>query len=354
VGFDRSVYECPRCRVSFAPLDKELGLGAHETMTRRFVKRVAWEVAQVSFPKAVKNLAHQAGLEVSAAECARVAGQYGRRFDAIQREREGQWRMPWTPEASPAAPERVGEGMVFQADATSVLTVRGEDDKQVYCATAFALEGRLKKEGDAGRAMILERRYSASGVDFEDFEGRFKALTRRMGAAHAGRVAFLGDGAPCLWNLAREVVPGAVFIQDYWHVCERLGGVAKEIFGEGEQARDMARKWTEVLRGSRLEEILEDLAKEKKRRRGRKRKRIESEIHYLESGRARMDYARFEREGWPIGSGAVEGTCKHLVRERYCVTGARWKRENIPNVLALRLSLFNEEWEEDWRNPEAA
>ena len=36
-----------------------------------------------------------------------------------------------------------------------------------------------------------------------------------------------------------------------------------------------------------------------------------------------MDYARFEREGWPIGSGAVEATCKHLVKERFCVTGAR-------------------------------
>ena len=30
------------------------------------------------------------------------------------------------------------------------------------------------------------------------------------------------------------------------------------------------------------------------------------------------------------------------------------KRENIPNVLALRLSLFNEECEEEWRNLEAA
>jgi len=37
---------------------------------------------------------------------------------------------------------------------------------------------------------------------------------------------------------------------------------------------------------------------------------IEGEIQYLEKGRERMDYARYEREGLPIGSGAVEGTCK--------------------------------------------
>lgn len=49
-----------------------------------------------------------------------------------------------------------------------------------------------------------------------------------------------------------------------------------------------------------------------------------------------------------MGSGAVEGTCKHWVKERYNVTGARWKRANIPYVLALRLWIFNEEWSGDF------
>ena len=62
-----------------------------------------------------------------------------------------------------------------------------------------------------------------------------------------------------------------------------------------------------------------------------------------------MDYPRYRGDGWPIGSGAVEGTCKHLVKERDNVTGARWRRDNIPFVLALRLSIFNEKWESDRR-----
>lgn len=67
-----------------------------------------------------------------------------------------------------------------------------------------------------------------------------------------------------------------------------------------------------------------------------------------------MDYARYCREGWPIGSGAIEGTCKHLVKERFGVTGARWKRERIRDVLALRLSMYNERWGEDWALAQAA
>jgi len=47
-------------------------------------------------------------------------------------------------------------------------------------------------------------------------------------------------------------------------------------------------------------------------------------------------------------------TSKHLVKERYNLTGARWKRDNIRFVLALRLSIFNEEWDEDWRETRKA
>ena len=61
-----------------------------------------------------------------------------------------------------------------------------------------------------------------------------------------------------------------------------------------------------------------------------------------------MDYARYEKQGWPIGSGAVEGTCKHLVKTRFGVTGARWRRKNIGKILALRLALFNNEWDKYW------
>ena len=40
---------------------------------------------------------------------------------------------------------------------------------------------------------------------------------------------------------------------------------------------------------------------------------------------------------------------KPLVKHRFNLTGARWRRNNIEPILALRLSMFNEEWEDDWR-----
>ena len=71
-------------------------------------------------------------------------------------------------------------------------------------------------------------------------------------------------------------------------------------------------------------------------------------MNYLENNRPRMDYARYKADGWPIGSGAIEGAFKDLVKRRFGLTGARWKRGRLMYVLALRLSIFNEEWDNDW------
>ena len=349
VHYARALYECPRCRHSYAPLDAELGLLPHDRMTTGVAKKVAYAGAHASFPQAAKHLAHQLGLQVSSSECHRVAQQWGARLDAIQRQREAAWISPASRNSRPAPAERSPERVVVEADATSALTQRGEEHKMVYCATAFGLEDRVEKEG--GREILLERRYAASGVDFEDFETRFRALAARLDAHRAQGVAFVGDGAPCLWRLAEEYLPRAtVLIQDFWHVSEHLKDASRLVHGAEQAAASAFARWRLMLRESHVEEILEELRASARRLRGKRKGELQDEINYLEKGQSRMDYARYRSEGWLIGSGAVEGTCKHLVKERYNVTGARWKRDNIPFVLALRLSIFNEEWEEDWQD----
>lgn len=345
----RTVYECPRCRHSYAPLDREMGVFPHERMTLRVIRKVAYQVAHASFPEAEKHLLEQNGLAVSASECQRVSIQYGGKLDQLQRGREAAWTAPWGESQRPAAAERVVRRLVVEADAASALTRAGEENKMVYCATAFAMEERVTP-GAGVRPMIGERRYTASGLSGEDFTRRLKALADRMGAHRAEAVAFVGDGAPCLWAMAREVLPpNTVLIQDYWHVCEHLSRAAALIHPtDAQRAAQVAGELKSLLWNGQIQEILNRLAQSSKGLRGERRKGLEREIGYLETGRERMDYPRYREGGWLVGSGAVEGTCKHLVKERYNVTGARWKRTNIPYVLALRLSIFNEEWPKDW------
>ncbi len=186
--------------------------------------------------------------------------------------------------------------------------------------------------------MIGERRTTASGVSGEDFTERLRALGDRMAAQRAQAVAFVADGAPCLWAMAREVLPkNTVLIQDYWHVCEHLWAAAVLVHPrDGERARQLAGELKSMLWNGQVQELINRLRQSLKGMRGERRKRLEGEIRYLENGGERMDYPRYRAEGWVVGSGAVEGTCKHLVKERYNVTGARWKRGNKLNFLSQK------------------
>ena len=301
--------------------------------------------AFASFDHASALLAKLGNIAVSRAEIQRVAIEEGTRFDQQQRQKEETYLAPVSPYRQTPAPQKRPEQLVIGADATNVLTVADEENKSVYCATAFALEDRGQKNG---RPFVTDRLYTASSEGMEDFANRVKALGWESGMRQASAVAFLGDGARCLWKWAEENMPsGTVFIQDFYHVLEHLANLAKDLFGStGWEGRYSF--WKRRLWNGKVHLILADLRRMQPTLRGKKKERALSEITYLQAGAHRMDYPRYRREGWPIGSGAVEGTCKHLVKERFGVTGAQWRRDNIKCVLALRLAFFNNTWDEMW------
>ncbi len=353
IEYVRTVFECRWCRSSLAPMDAEMGGEGGARLSRRVVRKVAYAAARSAYARASRDLRELAGLEVSAAEFARVAREEGERLDCLQRSREASFHAPVDPVYRPTAPaEFRPERLVIQADATMVLTIPGEEHKSVYCAVAFDLESRGRKAASA-RPFLSTQRYTASAKSMEDFGGRVKALGRRMGLRSAHEVAFVADGARCLWAWAEGNLPrDTVFIQDFWHVCQHLAALAQALFGERWEGR--YHRWRHTLRQGRVDSLLRSLRRERRRHDGELRQAIDAEMTYLRNGRSRMDYARFEAEGWPIGSGAVEATCKSLVKERFAVTGAHWKRNNIPRLLALRLAIFNNEWETDWKHQQAA
>lgn len=326
-----------------------MGVRQRGKWTSGVERKASFAAAFSPFCEASEALRELADLEVSSSEVDRIAQEHGERLDAIQRKEEEAWRAPVDPLREVPKPDLSCERVVIEADGTTVLTVADEEHKSVYCGTAFGLDGR-GKSGD--RPFLSERLYTASAENMADFSERLKALAWRSGMRTA-QVAFVGDGARCLWKWAEENLPeGTVFIQDFWHVCEHLSELAQLLFpGDWEPT---FKQWKQWLRKSKMTQLLKALRELQGRRRGKAREALEEQIAYLESGRHRMDYARYEKEGWPIGSGAIEGTCKHLVKTRFAVTGARWRRGNIHKTLALRLAVFNNEWEEYWENRKAA
>jgi hypothetical protein len=58
-----------------------------------------------------------------------------------------------------------------------------------------------------------------------------------------------------------------------------------------------------------------------------------------------MKYDEYLAAGYPIGSGVVEGACRHLVKDRMEQTGMRWRIAGAQAVLSLRAIYVNDDWE---------
>jgi hypothetical protein len=66
------------------------------------------------------------------------------------------------------------------------------------------------------------------------------------------------------------------------------------------------------------------------------------EINYFRNNLSRMDYDTYKAQGFPIGSGLVEGSCKFVVAKRFEGSGMRWKRQDNIRVLRVRVEKLSE------------
>jgi hypothetical protein len=69
---------------------------------------------------------------------------------------------------------------------------------------------------------------------------------------------------------------------------------------------------------------------------------------YLLAKKAYLDYPTALNKGWPIATGVIEGACRHLVKDRMDITGARWSLPGAEAVLKLRALICNGDFDQYW------
>ena len=69
-------------------------------------------------------------------------------------------------------------------------------------------------------------------------------------------------------------------------------------------------------------------------------------VSYLSNRVEQMKYGQYRKQGLPIGSGAIESSCKQLVTARCKQAGMRWSESGVDSILALRCFIVNERFDE--------
>jgi hypothetical protein len=133
-------------------------------------------------------------------------------------------------------------------------------------------------------------------------------------------LVFLADGQEALWEARRDWLPErAVNILDLLHVTPRLWQAAHVLHKEGSQEAEnfVRERLLRVLQGKAAGVVrgLREMAT-KHRLVGAKKKTMTRVCAYLEANLERMRYDEYLKAGYPIASGAIEGACRHLVKDR--------------------------------------
>jgi hypothetical protein len=75
--------------------------------------------------------------------------------------------------------------------------------------------------------------------------------------------------------------------------------------------------------------------------------------NYLLTYAPYLKYNQYLAQGFPIATGVIEGACRHLVKDRMEVTGARWSLTGAEAVLRLRALRSSHDFGEYWAFHEA-
>ncbi|WP_327342700.1 hypothetical protein [Streptomyces europaeiscabiei] len=82
--------------------------------------------------------------------------------------------------------------------------------------------------------------------------------------------------------------------------------------------------------------------------RGARRKGIDEAVNHLTGTAEHLHCDTALEGGWPIATGIIEGACRHLVKDRLDITGARWGPSGAEAVLELRAVRANGDFDAYW------
>jgi hypothetical protein len=159
----------------------------------------------------------------------------------------------------------------------------------------------------------------------------------------------LCDGERALWTtFAAMLTRPYVAILDLWHALTYLWLAAK-VFHASKPAREafvtarlrllLEGKVGGVIKGLKQMGTQHALT-------GEKRKTLAKVVGYFENNRAHMQYDVYLREGYPIGSGVIEGACRHVIKDRMERAGMLWTLDGASALLRLRVVHTNSHWDE--------
>lgn len=199
--------------------------------------------------------------------------------------------------------------------------------------------------------------YQAQAPEYgkNTFDRRFAKRIQEIKDQFSSTIQYVGlaDGAKDNWTFLDAHTHVAIL--DFWHACEYLTLASKVV----SKSVYLQKQWLTNAREQLKNEenaalnLLDEMSSFRKKRGFSKaaKEGLQRAITYFENHHHQMDYASYEKQHFPIGSGVTEAACKVIVKQRLSCSGMSWKINSAHNVLNIRTLKYSDgEWQQFWNN----
>ncbi len=315
------------------PMDELLGL--HDQYTSAVAQLMCWSGAMdPSFEQASETLKRFAELDIPGRQVQRVIGQFASNASE------------WKESRAYSEPQKPVSVLNIQADMTGIpmrpeelVDIKGKQPDgsartrqiKIGCVFTQSIDSKGQPQRDPSSSV-----YVSTFGEVSDLSILLHSEAVKAGYATAMKTVFLGDGAEWIWRMVEDRFKGAVQIVDFYHACEHLNTLCQTLTKKPEQAEQLFKAWRRRLKNNGLPRIMREAGQLAGKLGRSKRKTVAEQRLYFSKNASRMTYRTFIRKGYFIGSGAVEGACRHIVCQRAKLSGMRWLRTGAASVLTFR------------------
>jgi len=325
IEYKRAYAVCDRCGRTRVPLDEALGIPPTGPSVEALQRICHAAVATKSFERGSEVLRVHARLDISRKHVRCLAEKEGGILVKKRAEEVAAYQKDQRIDESPVVPPAL---MVITADGGRVQT-RNKEKKERWKEDKIGVvyDAQIQPHPTADKdrykgAKALTKTYVATMESWETAGWKFLVEAVKRGYSKAKVKLFLGDGARAIREMKNLHFPEATFILDWSHAVEHLSESAKAAFGDGtEESRQWYQRQKDRLWEGKCDEIIQEL-QTLSRHMGFPTKEdtdfsARTILHrnafsYFPNNKEAMNYPYFRSQGWPLGSGVVEGAVKQF------------------------------------------
>ena len=348
IELEREYHICRHCRYAEMPLDDLLEIsGLPHKMTIKCMLEVAfYGQNQSSFRGASEMIEKVMKMELSEESVRDITEMIGQKVHELDTLRAQQTFDNISNMDVAGAPKKMT--LYIMTDGASVNTrvqdANGSTWRENKMVMVFTDKSLIRRKD--GSHIITAKEYAAFIGSAENFKKYVFDLAVRNGYGQVDKVVVIADGATWIRNMCLELFPDAVQILDLFHLKENVFDYAKFKFkNDATKYTPWAEEINAKLEKGQVSEVLAELPENETLPQN-----VTNLRTYLENNRSKVNYPEYKKNGFFVGSGAIESANKTILQRRLKQSGMRWSVKGAQFVLTLRAKVESGLWDKDVRS----